>query len=129
MPTADGKRPVASGRKREALRPQRNAASRQRSTRSPSYEPPPVSDPRVLKTATQAVSEQARNAAMMRMLATIRDCLAPGISPLHLFRAAALCGLNANPETAGLDPGVKALNADQDAQALLEVAADDPPGR
>ncbi len=59
------------------------------------------------------------------MLGHVKDALR--VDPRTLYRAAALAGYNANPDPAvgSADPGVKALWAEADAEALLAVASDE----
>ena len=68
---------------------------------------------------------QANHAALLRMLAKIRDRV-PELGPRELYMAAALAGYNANPDpnVSNADPGSKALWAEEDARALLEVKSD-----
>jgi len=128
MLTTDEERPVTAGRGEKPRRhPQRSTRSRRGSTWSSAGGSPAITDARAPEGPTQVGGEHARHAGLMRMLAVIRDRLAPRIPPVQLYRRAALAGPNANHEMAGREPGVRALNADQDAQALLEVASDDLP--
>jgi len=133
MLTTDEERPVTAGRgekpRRHSQDSTRSGRSSTRSSagRSSAGGSPAISDARAPEGPTQVGGEHARHAGLMRMLAVIRDRLAPGIPPVQLYRRAALAGPNANHEMAGREPGVRALNADQDAQALLEVASDDLP--
>jgi hypothetical protein len=69
--------------------------------------------------------EERRHKALLRMLGHVKDALR--IDPLHLYRAAALAGYNANPKPSihNARPGLKALWAAEDADAMLGVASDE----
>jgi hypothetical protein len=72
---------------------------------------------------------QQRHNALLRMLGHLKEALTPRLGPLELYRAAALAGYNANPDPAVHDAvaGVKAMWADEDALALLDVGSDEAP--
>jgi hypothetical protein len=68
-----------------------------------------------------------RHVALMRMLGHLKDALAPKFGARELYRAAALAGYNANPDpaVANAEPGMKALWAEADAEAVLAVGSDE----
>ena len=68
--------------------------------------------------------DERRHKALLRMLGHVKDALR--IDSRTLYRAAALAGYNANPDPAvgNADPGMKALWADADAEALLAIGSE-----
>jgi hypothetical protein len=71
--------------------------------------------------------EERRHRALLRMLGHVKDAL--HVDPRVIYRAAALGGYNANPDPAvgNADPGIKALWAEADAEAMLAVGSDENP--
>lgn len=68
--------------------------------------------------------DERRHKALLRMLGHVKAALR--IDQRTLYRAAALAGYNANPNTriSNADPGQKARWAEEDAEALLAVGSD-----
>ena len=75
----------------------------------------------------QPGGDQVRHAALMRMLATIRDRIEGVVTTRSLYRAAALVVVGLRRDLRDLDHGQLAREAAELGDALLEVASDEPP--
>ena len=75
--------------------------------------------------------EEDRHRKLLRMLGHVKDAIASRLDELptrrDLYRAMALAGYNsnANPNVSGEDPGLKAIWAKDDAEALLALGSED----
>jgi len=75
--------------------------------------------------------EEERHRKLLRMLGHVKDAIASRLDELptrrDLYRAMALGGYNsnANPNVSGEDPGLKAIWAKDDAEALLALGSEE----
>jgi len=75
--------------------------------------------------------EEERHRKLLRMLGHVKDAIASRLDELptrrDLYRAMALAGYNSspNPNISGEDPGLKAIWAKDDAEALLALGSED----
>jgi len=82
-------------------------------------------------TGSFAPPEERRHQALLRMLGHVKDAIASRLDELptrrDLYRAMALAGYNSspNPNISGEDPGLKAIWAKDDAEALLALGSED----
>jgi hypothetical protein len=77
--------------------------------------------------------EEERHRKLLRMLGHVKDAIASRLDELptrrDLYRAMALAGYNASPNrtVSGADPGLKAIWAKDDAEAMLALGSEDEP--
>jgi hypothetical protein len=75
--------------------------------------------------------EEERHRKLLRMLGHVKDAIASRLDELptrrDLYRAMAIAGYNSNPNphVSGEDPGLKALWAKDDAEALLALGSEE----
>jgi hypothetical protein len=75
--------------------------------------------------------EEERHRKLLRMLGHVKDAIASRLDELptrrDLYRAMALAGYNSstNPNISGEDPGLKAIWAKDDAEAMLALGSED----
>jgi len=75
--------------------------------------------------------EEERHRKLLRMLGHVKDAIASRLDELptrrDLYRAMALAGYNnnSNPNISGEDPGLKAIWAKDDAEALLALGSEE----
>ena len=75
--------------------------------------------------------EEERHRKLLRMLGHVKDAIATRLDELptrrDLYRALALAGYNMNPNwrISGEDPGLKAIWAGADAEALLALGSEE----
>jgi hypothetical protein len=75
--------------------------------------------------------EEERHRKLLRMLGHVKDAIASRLDELptrrDLYRAMALAGYNSstNPNISGEEPGLKAIWAKDDAEALLALGSED----
>jgi len=77
--------------------------------------------------------DEDRHRKLLRMLGHVKDAITSRLDELptrrDLYRAMALAGYNSstNPNISGEDPGLKAIWAKDDAEALLALGSEDEP--
>ena len=75
--------------------------------------------------------EEERHRKLLRMLGHVKDAIASRLDELptrrDLYRAMALAGYNSstNPNISGEEPGLKAIWAKDDAEAMLALGSED----